>query len=50
MTGAASVLVFIVLMKNISQAHKNTIVEFYPGVFQGIVFILREAIVKECDS
>jgi hypothetical protein len=50
MIGAACVLVFIVLMKNISQAHINTIVEFHPRVFQGIVFILREAIVKECDS
>jgi hypothetical protein len=33
-----------------SASAKNTVVSFHPGVFQIIVFILREAMVKEEDS
>jgi hypothetical protein len=33
-----------------SASTQDTVVVFYPRVFQGIVFILREAMVKEHDS
>jgi hypothetical protein len=33
-----------------SASEENTVVAFHPGVFQGIVFIHREAMVKEGDS
>ena len=29
---------------------QNIIIEFHPGVFQGILFIQREAMVKDGDS
>jgi hypothetical protein len=45
------------MLVGISYAHveysasiQNTIVAFHLGVFQGIVFIHREAMVKEVDS
>jgi len=34
---------------NSVSAH-NIVIAFHPGVFQGIVFIHREAMVKEGDS
>ena len=33
-----------------SASVQNIIVSFEPGVFQGIVFILREVMIKEDDS
>ena len=45
------------MLVGISYAHveysasaQNTVVAFHPGVFQGIVFIHREAMVKDSDS
>jgi hypothetical protein len=45
------------MLVGISYAHveysasaQNTIVAFHPRVFQGIIFILREAMVKYHDS
>ena len=33
-----------------SVSAQNIIIAFHPGVFQGIIFIHREAMVKEGDS
>jgi hypothetical protein len=45
------------MLVGISYAHveyststQNTVVAFPPGLFQGIIFIHREAMVKEVDS
>jgi hypothetical protein len=45
------------MLVGISYAHveysasaQNTVVAFHPGLFQGIIFIHREAMVKEVDS
>jgi hypothetical protein len=44
-----SMLVFINVHKKIPQAHEYRY-SFYPGVFQSIVFIHRETMVKETDN
>jgi hypothetical protein len=33
-----------------SASAQNIVIAFHPGVFQGIVFIHREAMVKDSDS
>jgi len=34
----------------ILQAHRIAVVAFHPGVFQGIVFFLREAMAEDIDN
>jgi len=37
-------------MRLILQAHRIAVVAFHPGVFQGIVFFLREAMAEDIDN